>query len=118
VMMLGPLVTVISIVVRGRRDRSPPGTAVGNGIFTFIPWFIVAFILAALRSLSLIPDQVVFPLRKAAGLLTVLSMAALGFGVDLRVLSRIGVRVTAAVTLSLMFLLLLSLFLVRAIANP
>ena len=90
----------------------------GNAIFSFVPWFIVAFlILAALRSLSLIPDQVVFPLRKAAGLLTVLSMAALGFGVDLKVLSRIGVRVTAAVTLSLMFLLLLSLFLVRAIAN-
>ena len=118
VMMLGPLVTVISIVVRGRRDRSSPGTTVGNGIFSFIPWFIVAFlILAALRSLSLIPDLVVLPLRKAAGLLTVLSMAALGFGVDLRVLSRIGVRVTAAITLSLMFLLLLSLFLVRAIAN-
>jgi uncharacterized membrane protein YadS len=43
-------------------------------------------------------------------------MAALGLGVDLRVVSRVGGRVTAAVTLSLMFLLIVSLCLVRFVA--
>jgi uncharacterized membrane protein YadS len=36
-------------------------------------------------------------------------MAALGLGVDLRVIGRVGARVTAAVTLSLLFLLAISL---------
>jgi uncharacterized membrane protein YadS len=45
-----------------------------------------------------------------------MSMAALGLGVDLRVISRLGGRVTAAVTLSLLFLLGVSLCLVRYIA--
>jgi uncharacterized membrane protein YadS len=51
----------------------------------------------------------VFPLQKAASILTIMSMAALGLGVDLRVIGRVGGKVTAAVTLSLLFLLALSL---------
>ena len=56
------------------------------------------------------------PLQKTASILTVLSMAALGLGVDLRVIGRLGERVTAAVTLSLFFLFALSLFFVKYIA--
>jgi uncharacterized membrane protein YadS len=40
-------------------------------------------------------------------------MAALGLGVDLKVVGRIGARVTAAVTLSLLFLFTISFCLVR-----
>jgi uncharacterized membrane protein YadS len=40
-------------------------------------------------------------------------MAALGLGVDLMLIGRVGGRVTAAVTLSLAVLILLSLALVR-----
>jgi hypothetical protein len=46
---------------------------------------------------------VIAPLQKTASILTVLSMAALDPGVDLRVIGRLGGRVTAAVTLSLFF---------------
>jgi uncharacterized membrane protein YadS len=82
-----------------------------------VPWFIVGFFaLAAFRSLSLIPAAAILPLQKAAGILTVMSMAALGLGVDLRVIGRVGGKVTAAVTLSLLFLLIVSLGLVRYIA--
>jgi uncharacterized integral membrane protein (TIGR00698 family) len=118
VMMLGPLVAIISLSARNRRNQSPSGSVTGSGVFSFVPWFIAAFLtLATLRSLSLIPDWAVLPLQKAAFLLTVLSMAALGLGVDLRVLSRVGGRVTAAVTLSLVFLLLSSLVLVRVLGH-
>jgi uncharacterized membrane protein YadS len=41
------------------------------------------------------------------------SMAALGLGVDVRVLATVGGRVTAAVTLSLMLLLAISIGLVQ-----
>jgi uncharacterized membrane protein YadS len=69
--------------------------------------------MAGLRSLSLIPAGAIAPLQKTASILTVLSMAALGLGVDLRVIGRLGGRVTAAVTLSLFFLFAPSLFFVK-----
>lgn len=116
VMMLGPMVTCIAVLVRSRRDRSAPQATGARRFFSFVPWFIAAFlVLATLRSLSLIPDAAIFPLQKIAGILTVVSMAALGLGVDLRVIGRIGGRVTAAVTLSLLFLLALSLLLIHLV---
>ena len=117
VMMLGPVVACIAVSARGLRgDRSPSAKGT-NSFFKTVPWFIAGFFaLAAFRSLSLIPAAAVFPLQKAAGILTVMSMAALGLGVDLRVIGRVGGKVTAAVTLSLLFLLIVSLGLVRFIA--
>lgn len=107
--MLGPVVAGIAVSarsLRGDRSLSAAGT---NSFFTTVPWFIVGFFaLATLRSLSLMPDGAVFPLQKAASILTIMSMAALGLGVDLRVIGRVGGKVTAAVTLSLLFLLAVS----------
>jgi uncharacterized integral membrane protein (TIGR00698 family) len=113
VMMLGPLVAGIAIFAGGLRTR---GSTNPDGIdfFKVVPWFIIVFfVFAGLRSLSMIPNMAVGPLQKTASVLTVLSMAALGVGVDLRVLGSVGGRVTAAVTLSLLFLLAISLSGVR-----
>ena len=44
------------------------------------------------------PDGAIVPLKKLASILTVLSMAALGLGVDLRIIGEVGGRVTAAVS--------------------
>ncbi len=113
VMMLGPVVACIALTAKGLRADRPAGASKANRFFATVPWFIVGFfVLAALRSLSLIPGAVVFPLQKAASILTIMSMAALGLGVDLRVIGRVGGKVTAAVTLSLLFLLGVSLFVV------
>ena len=114
VMMLGPVVACIALLTRGLRADRPAVASRKQNIFKAVPWFIVAFFaLAALRSLSLIPDNAVTPLQKAASFLTVLSMAALGLGVDLRVIGQVGGKVTAAVTLSLVFLFIISLCLIR-----
>ena len=114
VMMLGPVVACIALLTRGLRADQPAVASRKQNIFKAVPWFIVAFFaLAALRSLSLIPDNAVTPLQKAASFLTVLSMAALGLGVDLRVIGQVGGKVTAAVTLSLVFLFIISLCLIR-----
>jgi uncharacterized membrane protein YadS len=81
--------------------------------FKLVPWFIIGFlVLAALRSFEIVPDVVVTPVSRIAAVLTVVSMAALGLGVDVRVLSNVGGRVTVAVTLSLMLLLAMSIGLV------
>jgi uncharacterized integral membrane protein (TIGR00698 family) len=116
VMMLGPVVACVAAFTRGlRQDRT--AVAGRNNFFSVVPWFIIAFfVMAGLRSLSLIPTGAIAPLQKTASVLTVLSMAALGLGVDLRVIGRLGGRVTAAVTLSLLFLFVISLIFVKYIA--
>ncbi len=118
VLMLGPIVVGLSLVAARRRKlnadakQGPPLSP-----FKLVPWFIIGFLLlAALRSLQLVPDVAIAPVTKTAAILTVLSMAALGLGVDVRVLSTVGGRVTAAVTLSLLLLLALSLGLVQFFA--
>jgi uncharacterized integral membrane protein (TIGR00698 family) len=115
VLMLGPIVVGLSLVAARRRKRHADATkAVAISPFKLVPWFIIGFlVLTALRSLQLVPDIAVAPVTKTAGILTVLSMAALGLGVDVRVLSTVGGRVTAAVTLSLLLLLGLSIGLVH-----
>jgi uncharacterized integral membrane protein (TIGR00698 family) len=115
VLMLGPIVVGLSLVAARRRKRHADHTkAVPISPFKLVPWFIVGFlVLAALRSFQLVPDLAITPITKTASILTVLSMAALGLGVDVRVLSTLGGRVTAAVTLSLLLLLGLSIGLVH-----
>ncbi len=114
VMMLGPVVACIAVFAWSFRTDEPKSVPGKNSIFKAVPWLVVGFFaLAALRSLSLIPDSAVSPLQKAASILTVLSMAALGLGVDLRVIGQVGGKVTAAVTLSLVFLIIVSLCLIR-----
>ena len=84
------------------------------GFFRLVPWFILGFLaLSVLRSLDIVPATMVGPLTAITGFLTVVSMAALGLGVDVRVLATVGGRVTAAVTLSLMLLLAISIGLIH-----
>lgn len=115
VLMLGPIVVGLSLVAARRRKRNAEiAKDTPLSPLKLVPWFIIGFLmLATLRSLHLVPDAAIAPITKAATILTVLSMAALGLGVDLRVLSSLGGRVTAAVTLSLALLLVLSLAIVQ-----
>jgi uncharacterized integral membrane protein (TIGR00698 family) len=110
VMMLAPLVAAIAFSARSLRGERSSGYSATSKLFDTVPWFIIGFfLLATLRSLSLIPEGAIVPLQRAAGILTIMSMAALGLGVDLRVIGSVGGKVTAAVTLSLLFILALSI---------
>ena len=117
VLMLGPVVVAFSLIA----PRLPPaaGTPAAPsrpGLTKLVPWFILGFLaLVTLRSSGLVPDAAVKPLTQLAGVLTVLSMAALGLGVDVRILARVGGRVTLAVTASLAVLVALSLALIRSL---
>jgi len=110
VLMLGPVVLVLAVLAgRTNSDRVP-----GFSLNRFVPWFIIGFLgLAALRSGGLVPEGVLQAVIPTATTLTVVSMAALGLGVDLRLLGRVGGQVTLAVTLSLVVLLVISLLLIR-----
>ncbi len=111
VLMLGPLVLALSLAV-GRVNRSDAvKTRLKFG--RLVPWFIIGFIvLAVFRSLGFVPEFVRAPVATAASLLTVVSMAALGLGVDVRVVGRVGARATLAVTASLVVLGCLSVALI------
>jgi uncharacterized integral membrane protein (TIGR00698 family) len=118
VLLLGPVVLALSLVAprlpaAGARG---PATAGRPGFFKLVPWFILGFLaLATLRSLGLIPDAWIGPVGRLAGFLTIVSMAALGLGVDVRVLAQVGGRVTLAVTASLLVLLLIAVLLIRGL---
>ena len=112
VLMLGPVCVVLAIIVH-RAGQRAGGTA-KLGFSKMVPWFIIGFLgMLVVRSLGLIPEILLDPVKLVAGALTTIAMAALGLGVDVRVVARAGGRVTAAVTCSLVMLAVISVTLIR-----
>ncbi|MRW84501.1 putative sulfate exporter family transporter [Pseudoduganella sp. FT26W] len=110
VLMLGPVVLLLSLfgpreeAVQRRRPQ----------LSHLLPWFIVGFLtLMALRSFDLLPQALLAPAHAASSALTVMSMAALGLGVDARSVLRAGGRVTMVVVMSLLVLSAISLGLIH-----
>ena len=114
VLMLGPLVVCLSLIApRLQGHANVASTKRQRQFAKFVPWFIIGFLLlGTLRSFGAVPNVLLEPMAKVTTLLTIISMAALGLGVDVRVLANAGGRVTAAVTLSLLVLLLMSIGLI------
>ena len=126
VLMLGPVVLAMSLLAPKLRDafeepmaEVTAGQRPVNGypaIHHLVPWFIIGFlIVAGFRTMGWIPEPVLAPTAILANLLTTVSMAALGLGVDIRVVAKAGLRVTTAVTGSLVVLGGISLGLIRLI---
>jgi uncharacterized integral membrane protein (TIGR00698 family) len=121
VLMLGPVVLVISLFAQRLRTDAAREHRNSRGprFRALVPWFISGFLaMLVVRSLGLIPQLLVPPITQIAATLTTLAMAALGLGVDINVVTRAGVRVTAAVTASLIVLGVISYGLIRASGIP
>ena len=129
VLMLGPVVLLISLFaarLREESDEAAPAVTAGDRprsgrppLNRLVPWFIVGFlVVAGVRSAGWLPTPVLQPTEWVANLLTTVSMAALGLGVDVRVVAKAGLRVTAAVTLSLIVLGSISFGLIHLIGVP
>jgi len=113
VLMLGPVVLALSLA-NGRQD----GRGKRPGFAKLVPWFIIGFVaLAVLRAVGAVPEALLPPLAMITSILTVLAMAALGLGVDVRVVARAGGRVSATVVLSLLALGAVSLGLIRLLGT-
>lgn len=126
VLMLGPVVLILYMLsgrLRGETYEPAPHVTAGDrpaphrlAIHHLVPWFILAFLgMAGLRSAGLIPTLALAPISAVANILTVVSMAAFGLGVDLRTVAKAGPRVTATVTLSLIALGAISYALIHLI---
>jgi uncharacterized integral membrane protein (TIGR00698 family) len=115
VLMLGPVVVFFAIR-EGRRAEAGDATRPAFQLTRFVPWFIIGFLaLAALRSTGAVPGVVIDWTKSISGWLTVAAMAALGLGVDLRAIRRVGAPVIATVTGSLLVLLVLGVSLIRGL---
>jgi uncharacterized integral membrane protein (TIGR00698 family) len=111
VLMLGPVVLALSIGAARRQEgtKRPP-------LSRLVPWFILGFLgLVALRALGLVPEVLLAPLAALTGMLTIMAMAALGLGVDIRMVAKAGPRVAATVVLSLLALGAISLALIAVL---
>lgn len=124
VLMLGPVCLVLSLVsgkLREETDEPAPNVTAGDRpapgapkFHQLLPWFIIGFLaMVVLRSANLIPASVLIPMVTASTILTVISMAALGLGVDIRAVSKAGGPVTTTVILSLAALGSVSFLLVK-----
>lgn len=124
VLMLGPVCLVLSLLTAGLREGAdepaPHVTAGGRPrkgrppLHRLVPWFVIGFlVMVVLRSANLIPAAALAPMAGAATLLTIVSMAALGLGVDVRTVSKAGGRVTITVIASLLGLGFASFALIR-----
>ena len=81
-----------------------------------MPWFIIGFILlATLRSTGLLPAEFAEPVREISRWLTIAAMAALGLGVDIRAVSKVGRPVALAVIGSLISLLVVATILISVL---
>ena len=110
VMLLGPVVLLFAVLYRG-------GAGAQRSWKTYLPPFVLVFlVLAALRSLGILPGALAGPAQDASRVLTTVAMAGLGFGVDLAAVRKVGPRVGAAVIISLAFMVGLALMLIRALA--
>jgi uncharacterized integral membrane protein (TIGR00698 family) len=118
VLMLGPVVLGLSLLARDLRadPRLDRANRRKPDLHELVPWFITGFLMVLIvRSLGLIPQSVLPAITHVAAILTTISMAALGLGVDVRVVAKSGVRVTLAVTASLIILGLISYGLIRLV---
>lgn len=105
VLMLGPVCVMLSLMAPRLNHDGAGDAGKRPALHHLVPWFILGFLaLTAVRSLGLVPAALLAPAADAASVLTVVSMAALGLGVDLRSVANAGGRVTAAVVLSLVVL--------------
>ncbi len=108
VLMLGPVILTLSVLA-GNKDAEAR-----LGFLQLVPWFIIGFLgMMALRSLHLIPDTILPSIQFASTALTIISMAALGLGVDVRSVASAGGRVTLTAILSLLVLGAISLGLIH-----
>lgn len=113
VLMLGPVCLVLSLIapkLREAPDEPPPHVTAGDRpksgsppLHQLVPWFIIGFLLMILlRSAALIPAALLPPIAQATTILTVISMAALGLGVDVRAVAKAGLAVTSTVVISIL----------------
>jgi uncharacterized integral membrane protein (TIGR00698 family) len=116
VLCLGPVVAIFAWVFRERSDAGPATAPSGFSfakITKFLPWFVIGFlILALLRTVEVVPNNVGNQTQNVSKVLTAIAMAGLGLTVDIRTVRKGGARVAIVVSGLTLLLVVMSLLLV------
>jgi uncharacterized integral membrane protein (TIGR00698 family) len=111
VMFIGPVVLGTGLYMRwkGSADYQVRKSQL-------LPWFVIGFfIMLSLRSLGLIPVELVQPIRDVGKGLTIWALAGLGLGVEMSAIKSVGPRVGATSIMSMLLLVALSLLLISVL---
>jgi len=101
VMFLGPVVLATGLVMKLRSQEEHNSIKRSQ----LLPWFVIGFfVLLSLRSLGVIPQDAISPLRQSGKALTVWAMAGLGLGVEFAAIRSVGPRVGVTSMLSMTLL--------------
>jgi uncharacterized integral membrane protein (TIGR00698 family) len=115
VLMLGPVVMFFAWRTRRANVGGDAGIASSR---SYVPWFVIGFVvLAAMRSMHIIPDAAANTAKAIAGWLTIAAMAALGLSVDVHSVRRVGARVMVAVAGSLVALIVMAIVLIHTLPS-
>lgn len=111
VLMLGPVAIFLALQY-GKENGTKAKLPIGK----MVPWFIIGFALLGIaRSLGWVPLEAVAPMRTASAWLTIIAMAALGLGADLRVVQKVGKPLFLTVACSVAVLMTLSFTLIHVL---
>jgi uncharacterized integral membrane protein (TIGR00698 family) len=109
VLLLGPVVAIFAFLHRHEESEST-----GFSLSRFLPWFLIGFaVCAAARTSGIVPTDVVNDSRSASKLMTIVAMAALGLGVDIRVIRGTGGKVALVVSVLMVTLVAVSIAIVH-----
>jgi len=117
VLMLGPVILVLALIGESQRAACDDGTARARPkVSQIVPWFIIGFVVLVLaRSAGAIPKPWLAPIGEVSTAMTIVSMAALILGVDVRTVAQAGTRVIVTVTGSLLLIGAIAVVMIRAL---
>jgi uncharacterized integral membrane protein (TIGR00698 family) len=105
VLLLGPIVAIFAFMFRNEEGGGAKLT-----LTSVVPWFVFGFLLmSVLRTVGVIDASVSAHAKDLSRNLTVLAMAGLGLGVNVRSVRTVGPRVALVVVGSLLLLMTFSL---------
>jgi uncharacterized integral membrane protein (TIGR00698 family) len=117
VVLLAPLVVVVQLLIALRNSESgskgdkEERKSFGQiSIFQYMPWFVIGFIvLAALRSLEIIGEGLGGDIRELSRYSFLVAMVAIGMGVDVRDILKVGPKVVVVIAAVLLFMVTITL---------
>lgn len=106
VLMLGPIIIGVNLLLKSNRND----LSLKQNITTYIPWFVIGFVLASIiGSFNIISDGLLELIIFASKILFAISMAGIGLTVNINDLKTSAVKVSLAVIFATFLMIALAL---------
>ena len=113
IILLGPLVVVVQLIKSFASSNPKQESEENSGrfsLFNYFPWFVIGFIFfSVLRSVDVISADIGNQIRQLSKYLFVVSMVAIGLGVDIKDVLKVGPKVALTIICVIGFMITISL---------